>query len=243
MQHPAASAGVTGSDLRPETRRGQPSRPIVTALLLMAALYTLSGCATGTGPDVITISAAQYDEAFDLSAEVARRRGLIPDYRDRRTGVLETQPAVAGSVFEPWSRLTISLEQAVESTFRFQRRRARFEFIPAAMIPSETTTDRREVLPLELTEVDLTQIEEGDLELRVWVYVEESSRPDLRRDSWSRRLTTRSPIVRSDPEDASTRGAWIPVARDRILERLLLGEVQRRLAAGNAANNADTDAG
>ncbi|TVQ56996.1 MAG: hypothetical protein EA377_01475 [Phycisphaerales bacterium] len=211
--------------------------------LLVAALLALSGCAASTGPDVITVSAAQYAEAFDLSAEVARRRGLIPDYRDRRTGVLETHPAIAGSLFEPWNRLTLSIEQAAESTFRFQRRRARFEFIPAEMMPSETTADRRDVLPLELTEIDLTQIEEGDLELRVWVYVEESSRPDLRRDSWSRRLTTRSPIVRSDPDDASTQQAWIPVARDRILERHLLGEVQRRLTSGNVGNDVDEDAG
>ncbi len=202
---------------------------------LIVALM-LTGCRSVDGPELVTFDAAQYREAFDLSAEVARERGLQPGYRDRRTGVLETEPGHAGSIFEPWDRLTLTVGQAVESTFRYQRMRARFEFLPAAFVARDPIRDQRDPIPLNAPPPDLTAMETGEMELRVWVYVEESSHPDMRRDPWSRRLTTRSPISRSDPEDASTQRAWIPVERDRRMERHLLAEIQRRL---NARGEAD----
>jgi hypothetical protein len=205
------------------------------SLLIMVPCLTLAGlvgCARPAGPTHLTVAADQYDRAFDAAAGVARSHGLVPGLRDRRGGVIETEPARAGSIFEPWETLTTSFGHRVESTLAYQRRRARFEFLPVGFDP-EAARPTDDVLPgpdvfaTSREPIDLTTFD-GELELRVWVYVERLHAPGLRRSTWSRRMTQRSQII--DPEtERPIPGAWATVARDPEIERKLLTLVEREL--------------
>jgi len=136
---------------------------------------------------------------------------MPPALRDRRSGVIETEAQIAGSVLEPWRTDNASAAQAVENTVAFQRRRARFEFTPAGF----------QEPPRDLTKVP------DDLELRVWVFVERASTPGLRRSTWTRSKTTTTQLVapEGDTGPAPTT-SWTPVTRDVAYERRLLAAVQ-----------------
>ena len=207
-----------------------------TVILILAGVGDLHGCSAPTGPELLTISSAQYPAAVDAAVEAARRDGLRPALRDRRSGVIETEARVAGSVFEPWRTDNASLGQAVDHTVAYERRRARFEFVPVGFQPDSTAqTEQGEPLPgpdvigTEVQPVDLTQTQ-GELELRVWVYVERANNPGLRRGTWSRRSTTIALLVAPEGETWQSTGVfWTPVARDTACERRLLAAVQASL--------------
>ena len=202
-----------------------------------AALLVAGGCNSAQpGPDVLAISPAAYGEAFDAALDVARKHGMAPAVRDRRRGVIETDPAVAGSLLEPW-KPNATFDSAVENTIEYQRRRARFEFTPAGEADDDSEAPPRmdgpDLLSLEQTHGDLLA-HAGDMELRVWVYVERNYEPGLRRSTWSRGQTTRAVIVPPDPDDPPyPREYWVPVSRDSAYERRLLEQVRRSLAAAD----------
>ena len=206
---------------------------VVTAVLVAA------GCASAPpGPEVLTVTAADYAAAFDAAVEAARRDGMPAVLRDRRGGVIETTPRVAGSILEPWRGDNASLEQAVENTVAYQRRRARFEFARAGFVPPDEITTTQplagpDVVNAQQTPLDLTA-ETGELELRVWVYVERASMPGQRRSTWTRAKTTQAQLVY--PEGMKDRRGvtvnWTPAARDPDYERRLLRHVQEIMDRG-----------
>lgn len=217
------------------------------ACLIFACSLALSGCASNSnGPEVLTVSADDYGRAFDAAVEAARKQGLASALRDRRGGVIETTPRVAGTVLEPWRTDNASLDQALENTIAFQRRRARFEFAPAGYQPpnDSTATDLLEgpdVLNAGQSLLDLTQVQ-GDLELRVWVYVERATIPGLRRSTWTRSKTTQTLLVYPEGMTKDKKGMtvnWQPVARDPAYERRLLREVQVALEAHQVLPDAE----
>ncbi len=190
-----------------------------------------TGCAKPPqGPAFLTIESARYREAFDAAMAASRANDMSPSLRDRRLGVIDTEPSIAGTVIEPWRSGDDSLGQAWENTLVFQRRRARFEFTPASFREPQGTgvPDLLGVAgpPLDLTAYD------GAVELRVSVVVERSFTPGIRRDTWSRAGMTRAVIRRpvSSP-DTPTKPFWTPVTRDTAFERRLLAEVAGRLGA------------
>ena len=200
---------------------------------LAALCWLQGGCAAPAGEDVLAIGPGQYEAAFDAAVDVARANGLSAALRDRRCGLIETDPAVTPSLLEPWHVDGATPATRMDNTIAHQRRVARFEFTPAGFIPPgegelEALTGP-DVLGLEPQRPDLTQTV-GPLELRVWVYVERAHDPGLRRDTWSRRNTTRTRIVEPDGETLPAT-FWTPVARDRAFER-------RQLAAIDAAQGA-----
>jgi hypothetical protein len=217
----------------------------------MAAILG-GGCVSdSSGPEVLTVSAAEYPQAFDAAAEVARRAGMPAALRDRRGGVIETQPNVAGSVLEPWRADNASLDQAVENTVAYQRRRARFEFAPAGATPAgESPPSSTQPLPGpdvigagEETTVDLSQVQ-GNLDLRVWVFIERADVPGVRRSTWTRSKTTQSMLVYPEGMKERPKGIvinWRPVARDPDYERRLLREVHELLAQQAAQETSVTE--
>ncbi len=190
-----------------------------------------SGCAKPPqGPAFLTIDSARYREAFDAAMDASRANDMSPSMRDRRLGVIDTEPSIAGSVIEPWRTGSDSLGQAWENTLVFQRRRARFEFTPASFREPQGTgvPDLLGVAgpPLDLTTYD------GAVELRVSVVIERSFEPGIRRDTWSSAGTTRAVIRRPvTSPDTPTRPFWTPVSRDTVFERRLLAEVADALGA------------
>ncbi len=190
-----------------------------------------TGCAgPPEGPAFLTIESARYREAFDAAMAASRANDMSPTLRDRRLGVIDTEPSIAGSVIEPWRSGNDSLSGAWENTLVFQRRRARFEFTPASFREPQGTgvADLLGVAgpPLDLTTYD------GAVELRVSVIVERSFTPGIRRDTWSSAGTTHTVVRRPvTSPDAPTTPFWTPVTRDTAFERRLLAEVARTLGA------------
>lgn len=226
-RHPCFPSAAAGT-----ARSKTVARAAISCCAVMMVLLGMIGCASPSGPTYLTVAPEQYDEAFDAAVNVARGHGLTPGLRDRRGGVIETEPARAGSVLEPWDRLNASPGRAMENTVSHQRRIARFEFLPVAFAPDRARPGESLTGPDILAErhepTDLTT-HDGELELRVWVYVERFHRPGVRRSTWSRRMTTTARVI--DPEDERPmRSSWTPVRRDPDVERRLLARVQRELA-------------
>ena len=73
----------------------------VACCCLLLLLVLPAGCATPEGPEQLTISAAQYEQAFEAAVEVARTERMEATFRDIRAGVIETGPARAASWLEP----------------------------------------------------------------------------------------------------------------------------------------------
>lgn len=199
-------------------------REWIISLWLTAFVLGLAGCAASDGPTVLVIDSAEYARVFDLAAEAARREGMMPIRRDRRAGVIETQPEYSASLLEPWRQDNAGFDQALENTVSLQRRRVRFEFVPAGappvQLPGGSALDGPRFVESEPEMPDLSTFD-GPLELRVWVAVERSYRPGQRRSTWTRRYT-------STPIGADLTGAyWVTVSRDLAQERRLLAQVER----------------
>ncbi len=198
---------------------------------MLAATLLLGAC--GAAPEVadphLTIAADRYGDAFDEAVEAARRLGLPPAVRDRGAGLIETEPKIAGSLLEPWLWADETMPQAVENTLLFQRRRARIEFTPLGGPASPPLSEGGE-LPgaaiagaMGAAPVDLERLGEP-LELRVRVDVERAFVPGVKRDSWSRVLTSRY----QDPLRPQVE-TWTPVGRDPVAEQRILQAIERSL--------------
>lgn len=212
-------------------------------IAMIALAGSIVGCASQSGPEVLTIDAAQYQQAFDAAVEAARAEGMPPAFRNPRSGVIESEPRIARSILEPWRKDNASLDQALENTLGMQRFKVRFEFTPVGFQPTRAHMGGADDAPLTGADVvgagepqpDLTEIH-GQLELRAWVFVERAHVPGVRRNTWSRSKTDVAELVA--PERASgvpSTMFWTPVARDPAFERRLLAAVDRQLQ-GTAEN-------
>jgi len=205
-------------------------------LLPLLLIASLGGCAKPPGPDRLRIAAGSYHEAFDAAMEASRINGLPPALRDRRGGVIETEPAFATSILEPWRDDNATLGQSLENTIAFQRRRARFEFAPAGAAPptaDPAAPPGPDLLGIETRDLDLTAYD-GDLELRVLVMVDRSHAMGIRRSTWSRRSTTQAMIDAPASDGDIPPRFWTPVSRDEAFERRLLAAVHDALRERDA---------
>jgi hypothetical protein len=206
---------------------------LATAVL---ATPVFTGCA---GPQVseVAVPADRYAEAFDAAVDAARRAGMPATVRDRRSGVIETEPRLAGSVFEPWRLDNGSLDQALENTVNLQRRRARFVFLPADRAPPSIEPPDEltgpEVTGATVGSQDLTT-HEGELRLVCIVIIERNHRTGTRVDTWtSRRYLDQATLGGDQASLPAT--SWTAVARDPHVESSLLEAVRDALAAGSAS--------
>jgi hypothetical protein len=198
------------------------------------------GCsAPAVAPSTMTLDPGSYDRSFDAVLMVARENGMPAVLRDRVGGVIETAPRLAGSIFEPWRLDNASLSEGVANTVSLQRRRARFEFVPADFDPpSAGDPSRLEGPPLPGSRKDdLLDMEqyEGPLEVRIWVYIERAFTPGVRSGSWTRSQTTfaRDPLVpsRGDGDELMVDfSRWTPVRRDPAYEQRFREALGRQLA-------------
>ena len=211
-----------------------------TCLLGSLCLTTLWGCATAKGPEYLTVNASEYSSVFAAAGEVSTRQGMPPLVNDLVGGVIEGRPRLAGSLIEPWRAESSSVNQLAESSINTQRRRVRFEFLPIEFKPNEPTGEGVLQGPIvpgstmdEVRSVDLIN-HQGEIEVRVWVYVERKFQPYLQRNTWSRVGTDFAEGPADDvPDDGSTRSQslWTPVGRDKAMERRLLSQLSSRLTA------------
>jgi hypothetical protein len=212
---------------------------LTDGLLPVLLIVIPAGCAKSPGPDLLHIDAASYHDAFDAAMEASRAHGLPLALRDRRGGVIETEPAPAASILEPWHSDNATMGQSLENTIAYQRRRARFEFAPAAAAPAaadlsassdpqDDDPDGPDLLGVETRDLDLTAYD-GELELRVRVIVERAHTMGVRRSTWSRRSTSRGTIDSATSDGEIPSSFWTPVARDEAFERRLLVAVDNAL--------------
>ncbi len=203
------------------------SRPVRNAgSALTATVVVLCGCGAAPGPRSLTIQAGDYAKAFDAAVEAAREAGLPAVYRDRRSGLVETAALPGGSILEPWTTDNPTLGAALESTIAYQRRRARFEFRPEGAPGAAPPPPAPDLLAVGPPPADLTQ-QGGPLVLEVRVVLERAYSAGIRRDTWSRALTTRARIIHAGERDDPD--FWTPVARDGDFERRLLARVREKL--------------
>jgi len=187
------------------------------------------GCAGSQGPEVLSIPPGRYEVAFDTALEVARSHGMQPLLRDRRTGVIETSPVIAGTIFEPWYQDTADFSQSIDNTLSQYRMKARFEFIPGQMLASSDSGSTPDVLGITSPPIDLTN-EDQSIELRVQVFRERRHTVGQRRHTWSRRMNSRAVHGVDDATWESTNTVfWTPESRDDAAERRLLAEVAREM--------------
>lgn len=201
-----------------------------------------AGCAGSQGPEVLSIPSGQYSRAFDAALEVARSHGMQPILLDRRTGIIETDSVIAGTVLEPWYQDNASLSQGIENTLAQYRMSARFEFIPAALLADKDTVSSPDLLGLGTPPMDLTHGSQP-LELRVHVYREQRHTVGKRRHTWTRRLNSTAAQKPHDEQWEETNTTfWTPESRDESAERRLLAEVARdmKLPAQSYTATADT---
>ena len=183
------------------------------------------------GPEVVTLDSQNYSHVFDAALAAAKADGMHPVFVDRRSGVIATDPAVAGSFLEPWKPHPSTARQGLENTLAQQRRTARFEFVP---LRTRVSLEKQSgVLDgpnlLSSTGMDLTTYE-GLLELRVWVYVDRKYTQGIRRGSWTLRQESRTKVLPAEEPWEQVPGSfWMPVTRDVAHERELLASVESRL--------------
>lgn len=209
---------------------------IASFAAFMAALMLISGCAGSQGPEVVVVPHDRYSEAFDAAVEVARENGLRPSFMDRRSGVIETEPAMAASLMEPWKGGNADFNQALRNTLSRNRLRARFEFTRSGF---EARTNSDEIPPVDLLSMtepdwDLTR-ENGPLDLKVWVFEERGHSVGQRRNRWTFAATSSTyhqPVEGQWSESPVT--FWTPTTRDRSAEKRLLTEVETRLKPAEA---------
>jgi hypothetical protein len=220
--------------------------------LLAACAIALSGTGCDTGDPaagslagdvpvgVYELDGAAYATAFDEVVALLQDEGFAVAVRDRDGGVVESRPAIAGSLIEPWNWPGGDLGAALENTASFQRRRIRFEFLPVGFRPAPPTDEAAligprvpgSVDPAGERAIDLAG-HDGPIELRVWVYVERAFTPHLQRSTWTLTRTTfaSDPLASRAAGDGTTRdrSIWTPIGRDEAMERIQLAKVRERL--------------
>lgn len=195
---------------------------------------------TGPEPTVLTIAAASYPEAFRAAHATLSEAGFRPELEDRDGGLIESRPVPGGSVLEPWSWADGDVANGLTDTLEFQRRVARFEFVPLEFRSSDASTVDRPDIPGMSVPPDLAK-HDGPIEVRVWVFVERAFTPDLRRSDWTFQLTS----FATNPERVGTSASggapsrWTPTGRDSALEARLRDRLGERLAAAPADDHPD----
>ncbi len=214
---------------------------IVMTLLGAALLCFGGGCAKAvTGPTVLHIASDQYTFAFDTALSTSDDHGFEPTLRDRRQGIIETQPLISPSAFEPWRTGSFTFEQVMENTHSLQRRRVRWEF-NSRPLPTEAGqhAEAEDLLDLQSPMIDLTATT-GPIELRVTVVVERAYSPGTRPSVWTTSDTTRAIVIDPQTGTAVESSYWTPVARDQNYEAQLLAAVQAALAEEVEIENSAT---
>ena len=189
---------------------------------------------------MVDLRRGDYERAFEAALDAASRDGLEPVVVDRSLGIIETDSRAAGSFLEPWRTDNAGLADTMSHTVNFERRRARFEFVPEpfdAAIGDPATTIAGPALPGSERAERRFDLEtwKGPVQMRTWVMVDRQFRPNQRFGTWSLRASSYSvdPLAAPDPKDPTTRAPteWTPTGRDVQYERRLTARVMESLRA------------
>ena len=176
-------------------------------------LLCLGGCqglalrrsaeAVQEGPNVCLVSITDHQSVWERTVAV------VHDYfeiarENRLDGVIETQPKVGASVFEPWHRDTVGTKNRLEATLQSIRRRA-FVTIAAA---------------------------EGGHRITVEVLKEREDGGNMQGASPNGATFQQAHPTEADlsaTTDHLTAAGWLPLGRDTLLEERIARDLKRRL--------------
>lgn len=217
---------------------------LLRALTMLPCAAALAGCLSTDGQRTLTVASSQYPAAFDAAVAAARDQGFRPVVVDRTTGIVETDARHAGTLLEPWRVDNDGLGQAAANTLVKTRRRVRIEFTPQGWTPPPLAVDgtlRGPSLPgsaPDLARFDL-QSWSGAIDMRVWVFLEQSSEPGVNLSSYSASLESRYTEVRGDGQSPTSEGGapppsavWNPVGRDEAYETTIGRAIANALSLG-----------
>ncbi len=201
---------------------------MIGVLLILVAFQP--GCSSQPTVTDLRANSSDYDNAFDAVLAAVREAGYTIDRVDRRHGVITSKPLSAGSVLEPWRDPQASPEQAIESTFNYERRLIRVYFEPMAAVENNQvpTNQSGQGTNLVVAQVekptsgwtDISQYQ-GSLRIDVQCTIERSHRPGRRIETRSsRRLSyTTDPALAKQgiPGDY-----WEPASRDAYTEQFMM---------------------
>lgn len=217
--------------------------PSVLRPTFFILLGVIGGCTGQEHRTHLSIAAGDYAVAFEQACLATQEAGMPPLVRDPVGGVIQGRPRLAGSLIEPWRIDQASFSGAVANTLNKQRRRVRVEFLPidfrapeptgqglllGAVVPGSTIDEARSI--------DLLN-HDGEIEVRVWVYIEREFIANLQRSTWTRvgKVYARDPVAAERPRDGTTRSVsrWTPIGRDEVMERALLGDIAAGINASS----------
>lgn len=208
-------------------------------LTLSAAALSLGGCMGALeceGPEKLTITAAQYQQAFDAATRAAKEMGYRVVLVDRSNGIIETDARHAGGALEPWRIDNAGPSDAAGNTLANRRRKIRVEFIPVDAAIEAVTADavlRGAAIPGSTRAQERFDVQTcaGPIEVEVWVYLERSfvqgTNPSTSSGSLASTWTNRLDAKAADANDQSIRdrGRWTPMGRDDAYERTISARI------------------
>ncbi len=209
----------------------------------MLSVLGMSGCMgalTNEGPDQLTITPAQYRDAFDAAARTAKQMGYKVVVVDRSNGIIETEPRHAGGALEPWRFDNDGFEEATANTIASRRRRIRFEFVPVGAHLDAAQADpvlHGPAIPGSTRAQDRFDVQTctGPIDMDVWVYIErsftEGTKPSTYSGSLASNWTNKLDVKPADAKDESTRDStkWTPIGRDLAYERTIVQRIEESL--------------
>lgn len=198
------------------------------------------GALSSEGETQLTVTPAQYKDAFDSAARIVREMGYTVVVVDRSNGIIETAARHAGSALEPWRVDNASASEVAANTAANRRRRIRFEFIPeSAQFATVGANDtlRGAAIPGSTAAQERFDVQNsvGPIAVDIWVYIERSFIEGVKPSSYSGAIASRwtNPLNAkpSDATDDSIRenAQWVPVGRDDDYERTIIGKLAAAL--------------
>jgi len=197
--------------------------PIRLLILLSPAvlgLALLGGCAGSSGNTELTLTSAQYTDAFQAAKDALAEYRFELDRVDAGAGVITSMPKASQGIATPWDFEQSSFEQELEDLANRHLRRVRITFEP--------------VSPAEDPQQDL-RTATGPIVGRVEVIVDRVRRAGWRLEPTSVRLST----FTRDP-DLVARGMWpqytVPISQDPEFAARLADGIRRRMGSKPAAS-------
>ncbi|MBI1372819.1 MAG: hypothetical protein GC159_08675 [Phycisphaera sp.] len=161
----------------------------------------------------IAIGTNEYDQVFDATVDVLRDKRYVVDRKDRRFGVVTTEPRIAASVFEPWYDDNSTGHQVAEASLNHERRTIRVEIQPVkAADDSGAITDRYQLF----VQVDMDRRHNPPQTL---------NSAALGRMSIQQSRRINRPLL---TERGIEKVEWSPIGRDELLEQRLVEEILHR---------------
>ena len=185
----------------------------------LAAVFA-GGCAQlpAVTANPIEITAGEYDRVFDASIQTLRQMRFTVDRKDRRFGVVTSEPMLASSAIEPWYRDNTHSAQVAQSTLHLQRRIVRVELTPAEPVADARTEAYRMSVQVQIE--------------RRYDPPKELNTPLI---GAARFRDVRQNVITQTTEAGTETSHWVNIGRDEQLEQRLIAQILTRATHGESA--------